>query len=131
MQARGLICTKHVRTLGRNMTYVVTESCIRCKHTDCVGVCPVDCFHEGPNFLVIDPHVCIDCGVCVPECPEDAIFAEDELATEQRRFVEINARLAESWPVISSKQEPLPDFEEWRGVTGKLKYLEPTTVPGD
>jgi ferredoxin len=93
-------------------------------------VCPVDCFHEGPNFLVIDPHECIDCGVCVPECPEDAIFAEDELSTEQRRFIEINARLAKSWPVISSKKEPLPDFEEWHGVSDKLKYLEPTP-PGD
>jgi ferredoxin len=80
---------------------------------------------------VIDPHECIDCGVCVPECPEDAIFAEGELATEQQRFVEINARLAKSWPVISSKKEPLPDSEEWHGVTDKFKYLESTTVPGD
>jgi ferredoxin len=106
------------------MTYVVTEGCIRCKHTDCVEVCPVDCLHEGANFLAIDPNECIDCGVCESECPEDAIFAEDALAPAQQQFVAINAQLAKAWPVISSKKDPLPDFEQWHGVANKLQYLE-------
>ncbi|MGD8514989.1 MAG: ferredoxin family protein [Granulosicoccaceae bacterium] len=96
------------------MAYVVTENCIRCKYTDCVEVCPVDdCFREGPNFLVIDPVTCIDCGLCVPECPAEAIFAEDDLPAGQENFVQINAELAEVWPAINSAQEPLPDADEW------------------
>ena len=77
------------------MTYVVGENCIRCKLTDCVEVCPVDCFYEGPNFLVIDPDECIDCDLCVPECPVDAIYAEDDLPEDQAEFLELNAELAE------------------------------------
>jgi ferredoxin len=106
------------------MTYVVTENCIRCKYTDCVDVCPVEAFHEGPNFLVINPDECIDCDVCVPECPAEAIFAEEDLAPDQEKFIEINAELAKQWPVITEKKDPLPDAEKWDGVEDKLKYLE-------
>ena len=74
------------------MAYVVTESCIKCKYTDCVEVCPVDCFYEGPEFLVIHPDECIDCGLCEPECPIDAIYADDELPENQIQFIEINAK---------------------------------------
>lgn len=106
------------------MTYVVTENCIRCKYTDCVDVCPVDCFHGGPNFLVIDPEECIDCDVCVAECPAEAIFAEEDVPEGQTQFIEINARLAKQWPVINLKIDPLPEAEKWDGVKGKIKYLE-------
>ncbi len=106
------------------MTYVVAENCIRCKYTDCVTVCPVDAFHEGPNFLVINPEECIDCDLCVPECPAEAIFAEVDLPEDQQEFLEINAELAKKWPVINEQKQPLPDAEEWNGVKGKLKYLE-------
>lgn len=106
------------------MTYVVTESCIRCKYTDCVEVCPVDCFHEGPNFLVIDPNECIDCTLCVPECPVNAIYAEDDLPEDQRHFTQINADLAKNWPVITEKIPAPPDAAEWDTKPDKLKYLE-------
>ena len=106
------------------MTYIVTENCIRCKYTDCVDVCPVDAFHEGPNFLVINPEECIDCDVCVPECPADAIFSEDELPPEQQKFLAMNAELAKVWPLISAKKAPPADADEWNGVEGKLQYLE-------
>ena len=106
------------------MTYVVTENCIRCKYTDCVDVCPVDCFHGGPNFLVIDPEECIDCDVCVAECPAEAIFPEDDLPEGQEKFIEINARLAKQWPVVNVRIDPLPEAEEWNGVKDKIKYLE-------
>lgn len=106
------------------MTYVVTENCIRCKYTDCVDVCPVEAFHEGPNFLVINPEECIDCDVCVPECPAEAIFAEDDVPSDQLQFVEINAELALKWPVITSKKDAPADADDWVGVEDKLKYLE-------
>ena len=106
------------------MTYVVTESCIRCKYTDCVEVCPVDCFHEGPNFLVIDPDECIDCTLCVPECPVNAIFAEDDLPEDQKKFTEINADLTKKWPVLTEKKPAPEDAAEWENKTDKLKYLE-------
>ncbi len=106
------------------MAYVVTESCIKCKYTDCVEVCPVDCFHEGPNFLVIDPEECIDCTLCVPECPVNAIFAEDEVPDDQKDFIAINAELAPKWPVILEKKDPLPDSAEWDNVKDKRAYLE-------
>jgi ferredoxin len=106
------------------MTYVVTENCIKCKYTDCVDVCPVDCFHEGPNFLVIDPEECIDCTLCVPECPVDAIFADDELPEEMEHFTELNAELAVKWPVISEIKKAPDDADEWNGVKDKLQYLE-------
>ena len=106
------------------MTYVVMENCIRCKYTDCVDVCPVDAFREGPNFLVIDPEECIDCDVCVPECPIDAIAAEENVPDDQQSFIELNAELARTWPVITQKKPPPADADEWREVKGKLQYLE-------
>ncbi len=106
------------------MTYVVTENCIKCKYTDCVEVCPVDCFHEGPNFLVIDPDECIDCTLCVPECPVNAIYAEDDLPPAQEKFVEINAELAHKWPILTEKKPEPPDAKDWDNVPDKLKYLE-------
>jgi ferredoxin len=92
------------------MTFVVTENCIKCKYTDCVEVCPVDCFHEGPNFLVIDPDECIDCTLCEPECPITAIYAEDDLAQQ--------------WPVITEMKDPPPDADDWKDKPDKLQYLE-------
>ena len=106
------------------MTYVVTESCIKCKYTDCVDVCPVDCFKEGPNMLVIDPDECIDCAVCVPECPVNAIYAEDDLPAEQKAFVALNAELANQWPTITDTKGPLPEAEEFKDMKGKLKHLQ-------
>ena len=82
------------------MTFVVTEQCIKCKYTDCVDVCPVDCFHEGPNFIVIDPEICIDCALCVPECPVDAIYEESDLPENMTDYIALNAELATKWPVI-------------------------------
>ena len=106
------------------MTYVVTENCIKCKYTDCVEVCPVDCFHEGPNFLVIDPDECIDCTLCEPECPAEAIFAEDDVPDGMTQYTALNADLAKKWPVITEKKEPPADAAQWDGVKDKLKYLE-------
>lgn len=106
------------------MTFVVGENCIKCKYTDCVEICPVDCFHEGPNFLVIDPEECIDCALCVPECPAEAIFDETDLPADQLNFIEINAKLASKWPVISVMIDPPEDAEEWDGKAGKLEFLE-------
>jgi ferredoxin len=106
------------------MTYVVTEACIKCKYTDCVDVCPVDCFREGPNFLVIDPDECIDCSVCVPECPVEAIYAEDDVPEDQREFIALNAELAKKWPPIVARKEPLPDADQWAGVKGKKALLQ-------
>lgn len=106
------------------MTYVVSESCIKCKFTDCVDVCPVDCFHEGPNFLVIDPEECIDCTLCVAECPVEAIYAEDDLPENQRHFTALNAELSKLWGVIVEKKDPPSDADEWRDVKDKLQLLE-------
>lgn len=106
------------------MTFVVTDNCIKCKYTDCVEVCPVDCFHEGPNFLVIDPEECIDCTLCEPECPAEAIYPEDDLPSDQLAFLELNRELSQEWPVISEMKDPPADAKEWDGVPDKLKYLE-------
>lgn len=106
------------------MTFIVTDSCIKCKYTDCVEVCPVDCFHEGPNMLVIDPDECIDCTLCEPECPVDAILSEDDATEEQLQFVELNADLAKAWPVINEMKDAPADADEWKDVKDKLKYLE-------
>jgi len=106
------------------MTYVVVENCIKCKYTDCVDVCPVDCFHEGPNFLVIDPEECIDCTLCEPECPAEAIFAEDDLPDDQQHYLELNAELTKGWPVITEVKPAPEDADEWLGKPDKLKLLE-------
>lgn len=106
------------------MTYVVAEGCILCKHTDCVDVCPVDCFVEGPNFLAIDPDGCIDCAVCVPECPEDAIYSDSDVPEDQQQFVEINAKLARLWKPITKSKDSMPDADKWSGVANKQQYLK-------
>lgn len=106
------------------MTFVVTENCIKCKYMDCVEVCPVDCFHEGPNFLAIDPEECIDCTLCEPECPAEAIFSEEDLPAGQRQFLEINKDLAAQWPVITEKGEPPEDAAEWDRKPDKAGLLE-------
>ncbi|MDF1644422.1 MAG: ferredoxin family protein [Pseudomonadales bacterium] len=106
------------------MTFIVTDNCIKCKYTDCVEVCPVDCFYEGPNFLVIHPDECIDCGLCIPECPAEAIFADDEVPEDQMHFFKINEELAETWPNITEMKAPPEDAAEWDGVPDKLQYLE-------
>lgn len=106
------------------MTHVVTENCIKCKFTDCVDVCPVDCFREGPNFLVIDPDECIDCAVCIPECPANAIFAEEDVPEDQKKFIVLNAELSPEFASISRSKIPLPDADEWNGKPDKLQYLE-------
>ena len=106
------------------MTYVVTESCIKCKYTDCVEVCPVDCFHEGPNFLVIDPEECIDCSLCEPECPVNAILPEEDVAEDQQEFIELNASLSQSWPVINQKKDAPADADEWAEIADKKELLE-------
>jgi ferredoxin len=106
------------------MTYVITENCIKCKYTDCVEVCPVDCFHEGPNFLVINPEECIDCSMCEPECPIDAIKSDDDLTDKDRHFLEINDRLSQKWPVISIIIDAPKDAKEWENKENKLALLE-------
>ncbi|OOC48730.1 ferredoxin FdxA [Thioalkalivibrio versutus] len=106
------------------MAFIVLDNCIKCKYTDCVEVCPVDCFHEGPNFLAIDPDECIDCTLCEPECPAEAIVPEDDVPEDQLQFIELNAELARTWPVITARKDPPADAEEWDGVEGKLQYLE-------
>jgi ferredoxin len=105
------------------MTHVVTEACIRCKYTDCVDVCPVDCFREGPNFLAIDPDECIDCAVCIPECPVNAILPEEDVPGDQQKFIALNAELAKNWPSITKRKPALPDAEEWKDRKDKLDQL--------
>ena len=107
------------------MTHVVTESCIRCKYTDCVDVCPTDAFRAGRNMLVISPDSCIDCAVCIPECPVDAIFHEDDLPSNQRKFIPINAEHSAHWPLISRRQPAPDDADAWSQVTDKARLLDP------
>jgi ferredoxin len=105
------------------MTHLVTENCIKCKHTDCVDVCPVDCFYEGPNFLVINPDECIDCAVCVPECPVDAIRPQEEVENSEFWF-DLNMRLSKKWTGITRRKPALPDADEWDGKPNKIDLLE-------
>jgi len=104
------------------MTHIVAEPCVKCKYTDCVDVCPVDCFREGENTLVIDPDECIDCGACVPECPTEAIFAEEDLPEKWADYVDYNTKMSEDWPEISEQKDPLPDADEWKDVEDKKEH---------
>ena len=103
------------------MTYVVKEACIKCKLMDCVEVCPVDCFYEGENMLVIHPDECIDCGVCEPECPVEAIVPDTD--GEVSEWVDFNRKYSEAWPNITRKGEPPADADEWRETTEKMRYF--------
>ena len=112
------------------MTYVVNDACIKCRYTDCVEVCPVDCFYEGENMLVIHPDECIDCGVCEPECPAEAIKPDSEPGLE--KWLEVNAEYAKSWPNITQKKEAPPDAKEFEGQNGKFeKYFSSNPGAGD
>jgi ferredoxin len=112
------------------MTYVVNENCIKCKYMDCVEVCPVDCFYEGENMLVIHPDECIDCGVCEPECPAEAIKPDTEPGLE--KWLKLNADLAKTWPNITVKRDPPPDGKQWEGVPDKFeKYFSANPGQGD
>lgn len=113
------------------MPFVVAEPCIRCKYTDCVSVCPVDCFHEGANMLVIHPDECIDCGACVPECPAEAIFMDSDLPSGWRNYAALNAELAELWPVLSRRKDPLPGADAAKAETNKLGSLSRAPGSGD
>lgn len=106
------------------MTFVVGEQCIQCKHSDCVEVCPVDCFYEGPNMIVINPEECIDCALCEPECPVDAIYPQDKLPEDQKVFLQLNAELSRIWPNSTAIQASLPDADQWAGKPNKLQYLK-------
>lgn len=111
------------------MTYIVTEACINCKYTDCVEVCPVDCFYEGENTLVINPNECIDCGVCEPECPAEAILPDTEDGLEY--WLEINTKFSEEWPNITVKKEAMPDADEWAKKEGKTELFSENPGEGD
>lgn len=107
------------------MTHLVTNNCINCKYTDCVIVCPVDCFYEGPNFLAINPDECIDCGVCIPECPVKAIVHEDDVSPEEHKYwFDINTELSKKWPNITKKKPELPSADEWAKNPDKKIFLE-------
>ena len=106
------------------MTFVVTDNCIKCKYTDCVPVCPVDAFHEGENFLAINPEVCIDCALCVPECAANAIYQDEKLPEEEKHYLKINADLAEIWPNITELKPAPEDADEWNGKPNKLALLK-------
>jgi ferredoxin len=119
----GLFVLRPIRG-GAGMTFIVTSACIKCKYTDCVEVCPVDCFHEGPNMLVINPQECIDCNLCVPECPVDAIYPDDEVPEQEQAFIALNEKLAAKWPVIDTQKEPPEDAAAWEGVANKQALLD-------
>ena len=106
------------------MAHVVLENCIKCKYTDCVEVCPVDCFDAGPNMLVIDPEECIDCTLCIEECPVEAIVPEEEIPPGQEHFPELNRQLARKWPVLTHKNPAPEDAAQWDGVSDKLALLQ-------
>jgi ferredoxin len=106
------------------VTFVVTENCIKCKYMDCVEVCPVDCFHEGPNMLVIDPEECIDCTLCEPECPVEAIYADDEMPDGQEEFLKLNEELSQDWPVITEIGDVPEDADDWKDKKDKAHLLE-------
>ena len=103
------------------MTYVVTGACINCKYTDCVAVCPVDCFVEGENFLAIDPELCVDCHLCVSECPVEAIFPEEEVPEDQQHYTALNAELSKGWEPITEVKDPPADADKWANVSAAEK----------
>ena len=111
------------------MAFIVGDACVKCKLTDCVEVCPVDCFYEGPNMLVINPDECIDCALCEPECPIEAIYSEDEVPEDQIEYIELNAELCTQWPNIVEQKDPLPDSEDWKEVKGKFDMIERQDFP--
>ena len=106
------------------MTYVVTEQCVNCKYSDCVEVCPVDCFHQGPNMLVINPEECIDCALCVPECPVEAIYYDEDVPDGQQEYFAINEKYSKVWPVILQKIDPPPDADSWANKPDKTKLIQ-------
>lgn len=111
------------------MTYIVNDACIKCKYTDCVEVCPVDCFHEGKNMLVINPETCIDCGVCVPECPAKAIYSDTEV--EGQKWIEFNNKYSKKWPILSHKKNKPVDADKWINKPNKIKFLDINPGLGD
>ncbi len=111
------------------MTFIVNDNCIRCKYLDCVEVCPVDCFYEGANMLVIHPDECIDCGVCEPECPVEAILPDTESGA--REWVSFNREYSEKWPNVTRRRDALPDAEEWKDVPDKFAHFDPARGEGD
>lgn len=112
------------------MTFVVTDACIRCKYMDCVEVCPVECFHEGEIMLVINPNECIDCNLCAPECPAEAILSDVEPGLEQ--WLQLNARYSAEWPNISAKKDAPADADAYKGVEGKFEqHFSPEPGEGD
>jgi len=113
------------------MAYVVTEPCIKCKYTECVTNCPVICFHEGANFLVIDPDDCIDCGACVDPCPVNAIFPEDQVPEKWQHYIALNKELAAEWPELTTPKQPLPTAEEFKDVAEKAHLLDRAPGEGD
>jgi len=106
------------------MTFLVTEKCICCKYTNCVEICPTECFHEGPNFVVINPDVCIDCALCEAECPVEAIVPDNNITDNEKKFLKLNKKLSKIWPIIKNKTTPQPNAKKWEKVKEKLKYLE-------
>jgi ferredoxin len=130
LRSRLLSAIECEKSLEYLMTYVVTDNCIRCKYTDCVEVCPVDCFYEGENFLVIHPDECIDCGVCEPECPAGAIKPDTEPGLD--KWLKVNAEFATQWPNITVKKDEMPEAKEMDGVEGKYeKFFSPEPGTGD
>lgn len=107
------------------MAFVVCEPCIKCRYTECVSVCPVACFHEGENMLVIDPVECIDCGVCVEECPVRAIYCDEEVPDKWREYIALNKEYAGKWPVIRDGRDPLPTAEQYRDQANKTTLFSP------
>ena len=108
------------------MAFIVGDACVKCKLTDCVEVCPVDCFYEGDNFIVINPEECIDCGLCEPACPVKAIYAEDELPPDQIPFIEINDNLSRKWPNLTQKKDAMPEAEKYAEIKNKIGMLKET-----
>jgi len=110
------------------MPFVVTDACVKCKYTDCVSACPVDCFYEGENMLVIHPDECIDCGACVPECPVEAIYEESDVPSKWDEYIALNAKYAEEWAQITEQKEPMDTADEFKDVEGKLSMVSPNSA---